>query len=307
MGVGTDGSLYAANEDVSSGSSPAVFKLYRWANSASTTQPVLVYSGEPANQATAVRWGDNMDVRGGGINTEVLIDAYQGTFAALLKPTDSSLTSFTNAYFAESTPSSPIGRSLQFGLTNTVWQKRSGKDIQLYSYNLATQVGTLLSTYTALPSSIGPVGLDLSRSLLAGLNIASVSNNTPDTLALYDVSDFAAAQLIATYNFPSNAMPNKNLVGQVIFAGNRVFALDGNNGVAAFTIIAPAGRPELSVSLSGSHVLLAWPTSFSGFTLYSSSSVMGLYGTPEGSGSVVGSQYVVTNSATGTKFYRLQK
>jgi hypothetical protein len=307
MGVGTDGSLYAANEDVSSGSSPAAFRLYRWADSASTTQPTLVYSGEPANQTGAIRWGDNMDVRGGGINTEVLIDAYQGTFAALLKPTDSSLSAFTNAYFTESTPSSPIGRSLQFGATNTVWQKRSGKDLQLYSYNLDTQTGTLLNTYTGLPAALGPVGLDFSRSLLAGINITGVSNNVPDTLALYDVSNFGAVQLIATYNFPSNALPNKNQVGQVLFAGNRVFALDGNNGIAAFTIIAPAGRPLLSASLSGSQVLLAWSVNFGGFTLYSSSSVMGPYSTAEGSGAVVGSQYVVTNSVTGSKFYRLQK
>jgi hypothetical protein len=158
MGVSEDGSLYAGNM---SSAAPADFLLYRWANSAPTTPPTLVYSGEPANQTTTVRWGDNMDVRGGGTDTEVLVDAYQGTFAAILKPVDSSLNSFTNFYFTENTPNSLIGRSLQFGATNTVWQKRSGKDLQLYGYDLVTQTGTLLSNYhwpSRLPRP-GGVGL----------------------------------------------------------------------------------------------------------------------------------------------------
>jgi hypothetical protein len=307
MGVGTDGSLYAANEDVSSGSSPAVYKLYRWADSASTTVPSLVYSGEPANQGSAVRWGDNMDVRGGGIDTEVLVDAYQGTFAAILKPVDSSLSSFTSSYFTENTPSTPIGRSLQFGPTNTVWQKRSGKDLLLYGYNLGTQTGTLLSTYTGFPTTLGPVALDLSRSILTGINIAGVSGTTPDTVSVYDISDLSAPLLIATYNFPSNSMPNKNMVGQIIFAGNRVFALDGNNGIAAFEIIAPA-RPRLDAALDVGKIVLSWANSFSGYTLYSSSVATGPYTTSEGTGTVVGNYYQVTNTVSGTqKYYRLEK
>ena len=306
MGVGEDGSVYAANED-STGSSPATYKLYRWADSASSTLPTLVYAGEPASQSTVLRWGDNMNVRSGGTNTEVLIDTWQGTFAAILKPADSSLGSFTSSYFTESTPSSPIGRSLQFGTGNRAWQKRSGKDLQLYAYDLSTQTGTLLSNYTGLPASIGPVALDVSRSLLAGINIAGVSTNAPDTLALYDITDLSAPLLIATYNFPSNALPNKNMVGQVLFAGNRVYALDGNNGIVAFSIVAPA-KPELNVGLSGSDVILSWPNSFSGYTLYSASVVTGPFTNPEGAGTAIGNSYWVTNTLSGTqKYYRLQK
>lgn len=306
-GAGADGSVYAANEDVSSGTSPAVYRLYRWTTPDRSTLPTLVYSGEPANQSTAVRWGDNMDVRGAGTNIEILVDAYQGTFATILKPTDSSLGSFTSSFFTESTPSSPIGRSLQFATGNRAWQKRSGKDLQLYAYDLPTQKGTLLSNYTGLPASLGPVALDVSRNLLAGINIAGVSTNAPDTLALYDITDLSAPLLIATYNFPSNAMPNKNLVGQVLFAGDRVYALDGNNGIVAFSIIAPA-KPHLNVGIDGSTVFLSWPSSFTGYTLYSASAAVGPYTNPEGPGVAAGNYYWVTNILSGTqKYYRLQK
>jgi hypothetical protein len=151
------------------------------------------------------------------------------------------------------------------------------------------------------------VALDVSRSLLAGINIAGVSTNAPDTLALYDITDLSAPLLIATYNFPSNALPNKNMVGQVLFAGNRVYALDGNNGIVAFSIVAPA-KPELNVGLSGSDVILSWPNSFSGYTLYSASVVTGPFTNPEGAGTAIGNYYWVTNTLSGTqKYYRLQK
>ncbi|MCX6893084.1 MAG: immunoglobulin domain-containing protein, partial [Verrucomicrobia bacterium] len=304
MGVADDGSLYAGNMSYTT---PADFLLYRWANSAPATSPTLVYSGEPANQTSSLRWGDNLDVRGAGTNTEILVDAYQGTFAAILKPTDSSLGSFTSSFFTESTPSSPIGRSLQFATGNRAWQKRSGKDLQLYAYDLPTQTGTLLSNYTGLPASIGPVALDVSRNLLAGINIAGVSTNAPDTLALYDITDLSAPLLIATYNFPSNALPNKNMVGQVLFAGDRVYALDGNNGIVAFSIIAPA-KPQLNVGTDGSKVILSWPSFFTGYTLYSASAAVGPHTNPEGPGVAAGNYYWVTNTLSGTqKYYRLQK
>jgi hypothetical protein len=150
--------------------------------------------------------------------------------------------------------------------------------------------------------------LDFSRSLLAGLAIAGVSNNAPDTVALYDISDLSAPLLIATYNFPSNAMPNKNGVGQVIFAGNRVYALDGNNGIVAFDIVPPALPPQLDILLSGANVVISWPTSASGGTLKATPTLTSPTWTNVGTGTVVGTNYFVTNSAAPSSlFYRLYK
>ena len=309
MEVATDGSLYAANEHVSSGTSPASYRLYRWTNSAPTTPPVLVYEGEPANQTTAVRWGDNMDVRGGGIDTEVLIDAYQGTFAAVLKPADGSLNSFTNAFFAQVMPKSPIGRSLQFGPANTIWQKRSGLSLRLSDYDLAGHSSTLLTNYANFPTSLGPVALDSARNLLAGVNIQGypITVSGPDTVALYEISDLDAPMLIAKYNFPANALPNDNKVAQVIFAGDRVYAVDGNNGIAAFDLVPPAAPPpQLDIVLSGANAVISWPTSASGGTLKATPTLTSPVWTNVGTGTIIGTNYFVTNSAAPSSlFYRL--
>ena len=309
MGVAADGSLYAANEHVSSGTTAASYRLYRWTNSAPTTPPVLVYEGEPANQITALRWGDNLDVRGVGTNTEVLIDANQGTFAAVLKPADGSLNSFTNAYFTEVGPNSPIGRTLQFGPANTMWQKRSGLPLRLSSYDLASQSSTLLTTYANFPTSLGPVALDSARNLLAGVNIQGnpITVIAPDTVALYEMSDLNAPMLIAKYNFPTNANLNDNKIAQVIFAGNRVYAVDSNNGIAAFDLVPPV-TPQLAIVPSGGNVIISWPTSASGGTLKATPTLTSPTWTNVGTGTIVGTNYFVTNSAAASHlFYRLYK
>ena len=148
--------------------------------------------------------------------------------------------------------------------------------------------------------------VDSAHNLAVGVDFIG-STNAPDAVDLYEVSDLSTPLLIARYSFPTNQQPNANFIAQSVVAGNRVFVLDGNNGIVAFNLVPPP-QPALTVNLSGANVLLSWPNSFSGYSLYSSPSVTGPYSTPEGSGAVVGSFYWVTNSPSGSaKFYRLQK
>jgi hypothetical protein len=52
-----------------------------------------------------------------------------------------------------------------------------------------------------------------------------------------------------------NQKPNANFIGQVVFGGGKVFAIDGNNGIVAFSIVdalSPAAIRFTSYSLSGS-------------------------------------------------------
>src|SRR6185436_6449117 len=76
-----------------SGSATAVptYRLYRWENEAAT--PTQVFTGNPLGSGNG-RWGDFMDARGSGINTEVLITS-EGTQAVILRPTDDTMTGFT--------------------------------------------------------------------------------------------------------------------------------------------------------------------------------------------------------------------
>ncbi len=269
MGVAEDGALYAANMADLPANPSLAYNLYRWEKSDANAVPARVYSGDPGFALSSVaRWGDTMAVRGAGTNTEVLIDANSGTLAALLRPVDASMNSFSSASFSQSYGSGSIGRSLEFGASNTFWQKRKDARLQLSRYDPGTQSSSVLSNYQNFPNSLGPVALDLSRNLLAGINF-SANTNAPDTLDLYDISDFSQPLLIANHNFPANSQPNGNFIGQVVFAGNRVFAVDGNNGIVAFTLVPPGAteRPTLSITRSASDVVLSWPSSATGFVL----------------------------------------
>ncbi len=309
MRAADDGALYAGNMDTSAATN-AFYNLYRWADSGPATQPVQVYSGDPSGLGATFRWGDTIAIRGSGTNTQIALDNLQGTYGAILAPTDSSMTTFTNLSFHEGTPSSPIGRSLQFASSssNLLWQKRSGGGLQLTSFDLNAQNGNSVSNFNAISSTLGPVAIDSSRHLLAGI---SFSTTSADSLQLYDVSDFNTPLLIASYSFPiTPRKPNGNQIGDIVFAGNRIYAVDGNNGVVAFDIIAPS-KPQVGVALSGSDLIITWPTNFPGYTLYSRPApdfAPGNEGTAVGAGAIVGSQYTITNSASGAgQFFRLSR
>ena len=312
MGVAADGAIYAANMADLPANPALTYNLYRWANADPATPPVLLYSGNPEIGGSAVRWGDTMDVRGAGLSTEIIIDANAGTFAAVFKPLDDSMNSFVPNGFSQSYGSGSIGRSLQFGAGNTFWQKRNAARLQLSDYDLAMQSSNPVTNYANFPNSLGPVAVDLSRDLLAGINFSGPIDQAatvPDTLDLYDVSDFNNPLIIAKYDFPTNKRPNGNAIGQVVFAGNRVFAVDANNGVVAFTIIPPSGAaPTLTVTRSGSNIILSWPSSAAGYVLQKNATL-----SPSGWENVMtavipsGDQNTVTEAATsGNAFYRLE-
>lgn len=67
--------------------------------------------------------------------------------------------------------------------------------------------------------------------------------------------------------------------------------------------------PELTIALSGADVVISWPTNgAAGFELESTTALASpSTWTPAGPATIVGDEYVVTEPATGTKFYRLRK
>ena len=122
------------------------------------------------------------------------------------------------------------------------------------------------------------------------------------------MTDFNNPLLVAQYNFPVSSQPNGNFIGQVVFAGNLVFAVDGNNGILAFTIVPPS-RPPLTIARAGANVLLAWASSAAGFVLQKTASLSppdweDVPQPPD----VVNGQNTITNEASvGSAFYRLRK
>jgi hypothetical protein len=308
-----DGSIYICNESPNSSGGSAIdttkmFHIYRWTNTAPTTAPVLVYQGDPSAQPPGIneRWGDVLTVRGIGTNTEIFVNSQSGTYGAVLKPTDASLNNFTNYWFIESSGGGSIGRSIQFGPTNTVFEKRKGSPLVFSSYDTNAQSTTVLMQVDS-STTLGGVAVDLGHRLTAGVDFvgSTTAPAKPDAVALYDITDPTTPMLLKRYNFTSNQVANANVICQTIIAENRVFALDANNGFMAFTIVGP----QLSLTASGANLVASWTTNLGPFTLQATPSLISpSVWTNVGTGSVSGSRYVVTNPpAGGTLFYRLQQ
>ncbi|WP_150107544.1 immunoglobulin domain-containing protein [Pedosphaera parvula] len=314
MMAAADGALYAANLDVSGGTTPSTFRLYRWTNSSPTTKPIQVFQGEPAGQATAFRWGDAMDLRGTGTNTQLIIDSQLlagsvgGPFAAILTPSSGAMNQFVTTALTEPNGSGSLGRSLQFGAGNTFWQKRKGTALMQLSYDLTNHNSTLLMSVTNLPAALGPVAIDLARGFLAGLSFSGNSTQ-PDAIELYEIQDLSNPVLIARYNFPTNELGNANFIGQIVINGDRLYACDGNNGFLAFSIIPPV-IPKLHLNLSNDIISIAWTNSVSGWNLQKTINLSAANSWTNFSqlpGQGMGTLTITDSVTQGSVFYRLRK
>lgn len=313
--VADDGSLYGGNQTFNASAAGRGFKLYHWTNSSSATPPQLLLGPqEPASSTTQHRWGDVLALRGSGTAAEVLLDDDTGMYGASIAY-DSGLSTWISTGFFITKPRPTLGRSLQFGAGGTFLQKAkllqySGSGpVEQWGYDLGLQIATNQSSLDVVSSDLGPVAIDLTQNLMAGISFTPISG-AADQLALYDISNIANPVLLARYDFPTNHQGNNNFFGKVAISGNRVYALNANNGVLAFEIVAPAPlRPSLTITPAGANVDLSWTTNAVGFTLESTPSLVPtIVWTAIGPGTIVGDRYVVTtNISTNQLFFRLKK
>jgi gamma-glutamyltranspeptidase len=257
ISVADDGAIYACNmsKDAagSGGTDPtSLFRVYRWANGNSNTTPALVFAGDPSGTSSALRWGDNLAVRGSGTNTQVLLDtdtAVSGNrYAAVLTPANAFMTNFSARWFTTTNFPSSLGRSLEFdGASDAIWQKRANTALVKTGFDPAASLGgaQIASSNVLMapnfPSGLMGVGLDLTRKLAAGVFYGS--DSAADTLNLYDISDLNAPVLLAQYGFPTAPrIANANYFSQTLFKNDLVFSFDANNGLMVLRLVAnPAG------------------------------------------------------------------
>lgn len=268
IAVADDGAVYGCNMTPNAsggdfGNTMKMLHVYRWANSGPSTTPTVVYEGDPSGQPAGFpeRWGDVMAARGSGTNTVLFLNTYDGQYGAVLKPTSSSMTHFTSYFFNDSGGAGYIGRSIQSGPTNTVFEKRKAGLLVLSAYNTNDQTSAILNV-GGFSTTLGGVFVDTAHHLAAGVDfVGSAVSHIPDAVSLYDVSDLSSPMFLAQYNFPSNQVANANFISQTIIAGWKVFALDGNNGMMAFYINPPVNSMILSIARSGTNVDLSWGNS----------------------------------------------
>lgn len=316
IGVADDGVVFAGNVTVNA--SAKVFTLYRWDDDSESSSPVQVFIGDPGDPIEpGIRWGDNMAVRGEGADTQILLAPGGGTNVALLRTVSgfNFQTEIPPTIIAVSNVPSGFAQSaISFGPgTNTFWAKAAGQPLRLIQFDLETQTGVVLQTYSgsAVPGSVIGIAANKEQTFLAGTAI-----DTPDNVRLYDISNVTADPVLRDQELftTDNANPTLNGTGSAAFGGDRLFVLDSNNGVKAFLIdtnfVPPAATFGFTgVKQDGSSIVVTWETeSGRTYQLQSkdslSDSAWTNVGSPiAGTGSPVSATNIISSD---TRFFRLE-
>ena len=242
VAVADDGAIYISSEspNASGGQSDDSTKLlhiYRWADSAPTTVPTIIYQGDPSGAPAGInnRWGDVLTARGSGTNTELALNSVDGAYGTVLKPIDATFAAFTNYWFFDSSGGGSIGRSIQFGSNNIILEKRKGAALVYSHYNLTNQNSSAFLSINST-ATLGGAYVDPARQLLAGVDFigGTTTPATPDAVALYDLSDPSSPMLIGHYNFPANAVANANAICQTVIVGFTDICLGQQQRVGGF-------------------------------------------------------------------------
>ena len=265
IGVADDGVVFAANLD-NNGSTGQRYTIYRWDNDSADAIPTIAYRN--SGELTDARYGDTFDVRGEGLDTQLLAAFNQTTTSAQPNPpavfvvfnTFDGFTFFANRFEVPDAPAGSPRLGLTFGEGDTAWAKSPNYSLYQFSFDLTTFTAATLNIFPEFPASIAPIGFHPSSNLLAAISLA-----TPDNLHLYDMSDLTSGPLLIDQDFFPTDNNNGNGTGSIDFAGDRLYALASNNGILALQLNPPApggdpaelANPELagetfSFTLTGS-------------------------------------------------------
>lgn len=246
IGVGQDGTIYAANLTTQSTTTP--YKVYSWANNSAT--PTVAYSGNGG--LAGARLGDSLAVIGSGSST-LLAVGYGNSPAvtgnngyAIISPSASTATAigFTG------TP--PNGGDFRLGLTFIDSSHVLGSQgSSLYRYSsFSGSTGTLMGS-PAIPDPAGATADRLlATTVLGGEAILAVQSVGDSHVSLYNETDPNNPIYIASGNNTSGTLTaNGNGTGELAWGAITVnadgsvsqdlYAMSSNQGIQAFIVTVP--------------------------------------------------------------------
>lgn len=245
IGVADDGAVYAGN--LTTAASTTAFKLYRWADDNSGTTPTVAFSGNPAPGSNQ-RFGDTLDVRGAGTNTQIILGSRSGTVAALLTTTNG--TNFSSTVInATNVSAGAFGLGIAFGAGDTFWGKINAGALRQVTIppGSGNVTGAVVRVHASpdFPNGIAPIGVSPALNLLGGINVGASGNN----FQLFDLTPTNGTPvLLASTNFATDNDNTGSGTGAVDFGGDRVFALGANNGILAMQIVPATNAPTLTIT-----------------------------------------------------------
>jgi len=255
-GVAGDGFIYACN--LSNTGTGAGFKIYQWPDDLPGTAPATVYDSNPINS----RIGDSFTVRGAGPATECAAGAANTNQFVIFKPDGNG---FLTAYPVTATDAAneAFALGIAFGQGNIVWGKDNGGNLTAASYEvdaatgLPTGAGALIAAYPGsnVPAGGGAIAVDNTNGCLAHIHVGD-----SDNVRLYRLPNPAPAALeLLDQEFFDTDNTNANGTGSLVFGGDKLFALDTNNGLVCYTVVkpAPTAAPPIitEVTRTGSDVV----------------------------------------------------
>ena len=260
--VADDGTVYGFNL---SGSPASVFKIYKWPSDTDiVTAPVNV-STIVSGSSFQWRAGDYSDLRGSGINTEIVLvgngsGANLTTNFVIFRPTDASCTSFTN--FSITIPGSTTlnlcGAGVAFeGTTNAIWIRRaSSQETRHILYNPATLTATCDRTNTVDQSVCqGLKYYEASGVRMLATVQPSTANGANQIARVFQIPSSPTAPFVSVLssNIPAVAgSVNGNGLGNVDARnGYFVFGAPGH-GLSFFTVGFLTNSPPSSVTIGSS-------------------------------------------------------
>src|ERR1017187_6151072 len=250
--VADDGFVYVCNL---SGAPASDFRIYRWPSDPDfTTAPTIVYD---SGAGTSFQWriGDYMDLRGGGINTEIVVGG-NGSGAnatsnfVLFRPTDASATTFTNfSITISNTVSSICGGGITFeGSTNALYVKAaSGKPVYRVAYNPTNMTSQITATFQMDQSANNGLkyyaanGVQLIATVCTGTT--AVTNGLQHYAKVLQLSDPSNAVVVLNQSLPVPNQANGNAIGIVDFKKGYAAFSEPNNGISLYSLSFVANLP----------------------------------------------------------------
>jgi len=268
IGVADDGTLYAANLTLTGPN----FVILSWAPGYAPGTPgtAFVYGGsgstatgaDPGN-GSGDRWGDTMDVRGSGVNTEILIGSYSGTNVVLFTTMDG-LNFNANLIAITNVPAGFSGQGIAFGPGNTFFTKSPGYLLRQVAFDPVGLVGGAIQVYTTMPSAFDGIGVDVNAGVLGGVNFS----DTPNDLQLYLLSGNTNGPSLFDQAFFGSMNANSQFNAATTLKGGKGFSLDVNNGLTAVTYGTPSapGVTIISVAYAPGNTVIIWNNTFDNHT-----------------------------------------
>jgi hypothetical protein len=242
--VSDDGYVYACDL---SGSPASDFRIYRWpSDSDFTTAPTIVFDTGPA---TSFQWriGDYMDLRGSGINTEIVATgngsgANLTTNFVIFRPTDATATTFTNFSITIPGGANICGGGVTFeGANNALWVKAAGgKPAYRVAYNPATLTAQITASFQMDQSANN--GLKYyeanGEKMLATVCTATtaITNGIQHYAKVLQVNDPSNAVVVLNQPLPTPNQANGNSIGVVDFQKGFAAFSEPNNGISFYSL-----------------------------------------------------------------------